>query len=203
MKLSRADFPIMRRSILFIVSSLTISAIISISTNHFAMTTERDMLKARNALIDSRKRLASAHEDQNNMELYSDEYRALSENRIIGDGPRLDWMEGMELLHRRDLVSDFSYNIAPQRKYVSQPPIDSGNYDINFSEMKLHFDLLHEGQLLDFFSTLRNQIKGRYQIESCSVKRVDRTHVVDTATTNLNADCKGGWITLKNRSASQ
>ena len=120
----------------------------------------------------ARNRLAMARQDRDNLSDYSKEYGTLEANKIIGDDHRLDWMEGLEKLRSQNLVIDFRYNIAPQKIYAPQPALDSGNFDIHYSEMKLQFDLLHEGQLLNFFDALRSQINGRYQLEGCTLQRV-------------------------------
>src|SRR3990167_6490689 len=127
------------------------------------------------------------------MAIYADEYGALIEQKIIGDDQRLDWIEGLEKIRLKNLVTDFRYNIAPQKIYASQPPIDSGNFDIRYSEMKLQFDLLHEAQLLNFFAALRTNIKGWYQLEGCTLQRTGNENG-QTAATQIKAECSGGWI---------
>jgi hypothetical protein len=153
---------------------------------------------------DARNRLATARQDQENLASYSKDYSVLEDREIINDDHRLDWMEGLGKLRQQNLVVDFGYNIAPQKVYTPQPAIDSGNFDIHFSEMKLQFDLLHEGQLLNFFNALHSQIKGQYQLEGCTMQRTaalkgDSKDIEPSATTNIKAECSGGWITLKNR----
>ena len=200
MKFSKADFPLMRRSILALAASLAISVVVLYSSSEYAEKTQRDLRNAQNMLSDARNRLTAAREDQKNMVIYADEYGALIERKVIGEDQRLDWMEGLEKLRRQNLVTDFRYSIAPQKKYSPQPPVDSGNFDIHYSETKLQFDLLHEAQLVHFFTALRSQIKGHYHLEGCALQRT----AADTATatsTHLKAECSGGWITLKNRNA--
>jgi len=199
MKLSKTDFPLMRKSFLAFFATIVVSAIVLYSIGQYSDKTQRDLRNAQNMLNDARNRLTAAHEDQKNMAIYSDEYGTLIQNKIIGDDQRLDWMEGMEKLHRQNLVTDFRYSIAPQKKYAARLPIDTGNFDINYSGMKLQFDLLHEGQLLNFFAALRSQIKGHYQLESCALNRVTDENAATAASTHLKAECNGGWITLKNR----
>jgi hypothetical protein len=203
MKFSKSDFPLMRNSLLAMCASIAVSAIALYSSGQYAEKTRGGLHSALTMLDDVHNRLKAALEDQKNMAIYSDEYGTLSENKIIGDDQRLDWMEGMEKLHRQNLVTDFRYSITPQKKYASPLPIDNGNFDVNYSEMKLQFDLLHEGQLLNFFTALRSQIKGYYQLESCTLKRVDNENTAAAASTHLKAECDGGWITLKNRNAPQ
>lgn len=203
MKLSKSDFLLMRRSILAICASVAISTVVLYSSGKYAEKTQRDFRSARSMGNDARNRLTAAHEDQKNMSIYADEYGALIDRKIIGDDQRLDWMEGLEKLRRQNLVADFRYSIAPQKKYAPQPPIDSGNFDIHYSEMKLQFDLLHEAQLVKFFAALHSQIKGHYQLESCALRRIAAENTATAASTRLKAECNGGWITLKNRSAPQ
>jgi len=198
MKLSASDFPLIRQSVLAVCASAIISTVILYSSGKYAESTQNDRRSAQTMLNDARNRLTTARQDQQNMAIYADEYGALIEQKIIGDDQRLDWIEGLEKIRLKNLVTDFRYNIAPQKIYASQPPIDSGNFDIRYSEMKLQFDLLHEAQLLNFFAALRTDIKGWYQLEGCTLQRTGNENG-QTAATQIKAECSGGWITLKNR----
>lgn len=201
MKLTKSDFPVLRWSILMICTSALISAAILYISSEYSNKSQGDLGNARNTGIDARRRLAAAHEDKENMSIYADEYGALIRRKIIGDDQRLDWMEGMEELRQMNLVTDFRYLIAPQKNYAPRPQFDSGNFDIHYSETKLQFDLLHEAQLVDFFSALRKKIKGWYHLEGCSIQRgaSDAEGGATTTATQLKAECRGGWVTLKNR----
>lgn len=201
MKLSHSDFPLMRRSILAVCASAFVSAVILYSSGEYAESARKERLNAQNMLNDARHRLTTALQDQENMAIYHAEYGTLIEQKIIGDDQRLDWIEGLEKIRRKNLVADFRYSIAPQKTYAFQPPIDSGNFDIGYSEMKLQFDLLHEAQLLDFFSALRAGIKGRYQLEGCTMQRTSADLEEGQTSARLRAECSGGWITLKKRGA--
>lgn len=204
MKFSKSDFSLMRWSILAIVASLLASATALYISGEYAQKTQKDLRTAQSQLNDARNRLNTAIEDQKNMAIYADEYGALLEQKTIGDDRRLDWMEGLEKIRQQNLVIDFRYNIGPQKIYAPQPAIDGGNYEMHYSEMKLQLDLLHEGQLLDFFNALRKQIKGNYQIEGCTLERAaasDRDDTAATVATHVKAECNGGWVTLKNRNA--
>jgi len=201
MKLSRSDIPLLRWSILALCASAILSAATLYSSAQYAEKTENTRRDAQNRLNDARNRLTAALEDQQNMAAYSGEYGALEIRKIIGDEQRLDWMEGLEKIRQQNLVADFRYNIAPQKIYAPQLPIDRGNFDIRYSEMKLQFDLLHEAQLLDFFTALHSRINGWYQLEGCTLQRTAADGNTETA--RLTAECSGGWITLKNRNTPQ
>jgi hypothetical protein len=198
MKFSKADFILMRRSIFMACASMLLGSAILYGGSSHAEHTQQEQRDAQRLLNEAQNRLAMARQDRENMSVYSVEYAALENNKIVGDEQRLDWIEGLEKLRQQSLVSDFHYNIAPQKNHTETPAMESGNFHVRYSEMKLHFDLLHEAQLLDFFNALRSQIKGRYQLEGCILQR-------DTPDENsiphLKAECSGGWITLKNRNA--
>ena len=202
MKFSNSDFHLMRWSLSAVCASILLSGVILYSSSEYADSTQKNLRAAQSQMNDARNRLTMAHQDQENLSVFSREYDTLEKNKIIGDDHRLDWMEGLEKLRNQNLVIDFRYNIAPQKIYAPQPAIDSGNFDIHYSETKLQFDLLHEGQPLNFFDALRSQIKGWYQLEGCTMQRVVTDEESATAAgTHIKAECSGGWITLKNRNA--
>lgn len=203
MKFSRTDIPLMRLSLAAICASALLSGAILYGSNRYAEHNQTELLNAQRQLNDARKRLSDARNDSENLSVYSAEYSALEGQNIIGDDHRLDWMEDLEKLRRQNLVVDFRFNIAPQKIYAPQPAIDSGNFNIHYSEMKLQLDLLHEGQLLKFLDALRSQIKGQYQLKGCKLQRSETVANADTPMINIKAECSGGWITLKNRSAPQ
>lgn len=207
MKFSGADFQSMRWNIAAIAASITLSAIVLYGSQEYADHAQKDFRTAQSQMNDARNRLTMARMDQENIAAFSGEYSALEDRQLIGDDHRLDWIEGLDKLRRQNLVVDFRYNIAPQQIYAPQPALDSGSFELHYSEMKLQLDLLHEGQLLNFFNALNSQVKGQYQLEGCKIERAsdsndgDEDDVISPATIHLKAECSGGWITLKNRNA--
>lgn len=201
MKLSRSDLALLRWSILAICATVSISAAAVYGSRQYAEQALRELSSARLRFNDARTHLTAAHDDRNNVSAYSGEYRVLEQRKIIGDGQRLDWIEGLENLRQQHLVTNFHYLIAPQKIYPTQAPIERGNFDIRYNEMKLQFDLLHEVQLLEFFTALRNQVNGWYQLEGCSLHRAITAE--NAAAAYLKAECTGGWVTLTNRTAQQ
>ena len=85
MKLSKADFPLIRWCILAICASSLVSAIILYSSGKYVEHAQKDRRSAQNMLNDARNRLATALQDQENMAIYAGEYGALIEQKIIGD----------------------------------------------------------------------------------------------------------------------
>jgi hypothetical protein len=200
MKFSNADFHLIRWSLAAISASILLCGVILYASTKYADYTQKNRRIAQAQMNDARNRLDMARQDRDNLSGFSKDYGILEARKIIGDDHRLDWMEGLEKLRDQNLVTNFSYSIAPQKVYIPQPALDSGNFIIHYSEMKLQFDLLHEGQLLNFFDALRRRIKGHYQLESCTLQRIATDGTSAPASgKNIKAECSGGWITLKNR----
>jgi hypothetical protein len=200
MTLAVADLGLLRWNIAALSAAAILGSVIFYSSSVYVENAKSEMQKARSQSNDARRQLSAAVDDRENMSIYADEYGALTQLNIIGDDRRLDWMEDMEGLRRMNLVIDFSYQISPQSKYTPKPPINTGNFEIRYSEMKLHFDLLHEVQLVNFFNAMTNDIRGWYQLEGCSIQR--KTGIQNNneqGQPQLTAECSGGWITLKNR----
>jgi hypothetical protein len=202
MKFSKSDFHLMRWGIAAVCAAILLSSVFLYISNDYEKSANNELRAAQSKMNDARNRLAMALQDQENLSVYSQEYFALENDKIIGDDHRLDWIDSLEKLRNQNLVIDFRYNIAPQKIYVARPAIDSGNFDIHYSETKLQFDLLHEGQLLNFLEALRSQANGWYQLEGCTMNRADLNNegMASAADPRINAVCSGGWITLKNRS---
>lgn len=199
MNFSASDLTLIRWSVLAICASALLAALLLFSSGEYATQKLKDRNFAQARLNNARNQLTTANEDRKNMATYADEYALLEEGGVIGDGSRMDWLEGLEQLRQHHLVPAFRYTIAPQKPYTPALPINSEMFDIQYSEMKLEFDLLHEGQLLNFFSAMRSNIKGHYQLQGCTLQRSTSDSALKSG---LQAECRGGWITLKNRNAT-
>ena len=206
MRFSKSDFPLIKWSLLLFMLVLGMSSIIIVASENLVAQSQRDQRDAKRQLSDARSRLATAGEDHENMQTYTLEYNALLKRNVIGNDQRLDWIEGLEKIHKQNRVPgfmEFKYAIAPQKPYTPAPPLDSGNFDLHLSDMTLQFELLHEEQLTAFFDALRTGINGWFIIDHCSMERTAATADADDLgiAHQLKAECAGGWLTMKNRNA--
>ena len=195
MTFSQSDLPHIKWSLLTFLLTLTIGGSAVFISQKIAKNAQNSRLAAQQQLSDARNKLNAAHDDQLNMAEYTKEYSAIQRRDIIGDEQRLNLIEGLETLRKHNRVLDFKYAIAPQQPYKPAPALNSGNFDLRLSPMTLKFELLHEGQLINFFDSLRRDINGWFILERCALERVSES------TAQLKADCAGGWLTLKNRNA--
>ena len=198
MTFSKSDLPYVQWPLLSFFLILSLSSVAVMLSASYATQAHRNQQTAQRQLSEARSRLAAAQDDRQNMATYALEYSELLKRKIIGIDQRLDWIEDLEKLHRRNSVLDFKYAISPQQPYMPNPPLDSGNFELKLSPMSLQFDLLHEQQLINFLDLLRGGSKGWFVIDHCALERNNATAEEDIAP-HLKAECGGGWLTLHNR----
>jgi hypothetical protein len=197
MNFSKADLQDLKWSLGALVLGLALSSGLVSLSNSYLEQSLKDRVAAQKRLAEARAQLGAAENDQENMTDYALEYNALVAQKIIGNEQRLDWMEGLEKLREQGSVLDFKYAIAPQQGYVPNPPLDTGNFQLNRSGMTLQIDLLHEEQLLRLVADMRKGLNGWFILDGCSLSR---TGAADELVP-LKAECTGGWLTMKNKSA--
>lgn len=195
MTFSQSDFPHIKWSLLTLLLVLTIGGSAVFFSRNYAHNAQNAKRTAQQQLNEARSKLTASRDDQENMATYTKEYSAIQRREIIGDEQRLNLIEALETLRRRNRVLDFKYAIAPQQPYKPLPALDTGNFDLRLSPMTLQMELLHEGQLINFFDSLRRDMNGWFMLDRCTLERVSGSAA------QLKADCAGGWLTLKNRNA--
>jgi hypothetical protein len=195
MNFTNADFADIKWGLGAFVCSIALSAALTSISGSYLAHSLKERQTAQNQLNDSRMQFMSVQSDQENMSAYALEYNALLAQKVIGNEQRLDWMEGLEKLRQQGRVLDFKYTIAPQQPYAPKPPLDAGNFQLSRSNMTLQIDLLHEEQLLYFFTDMHKQLNGWFMLDSCSLSHKNPSEEMSP----LKADCTGGWFTMKNK----
>lgn len=221
MNFSKSDLPHIQWSLLILLAVLGTGGVIIAASQGFVTRAQDEQRALKQQLSAARGQLATAQEDQEKMQTYTQEYNTLLRRDIIGDDRRLDWMEALDKMRKQSKASglmDFNYSIAPQQRYAPFPPVDSGNFELHSSGMSMQFNLLHEEQLLSVLDALRTNNRGWFMLERCELERNSTqeasnaqeddeppvnasTAVVRSFVPQLKAQCAGGWLTLKNRNA--
>ena len=201
MTFSQADLPYIKWSLatFLVIFSLGGSAVLY--SQKFASDAQKAKKMAQQQVKEARTKLNAARDDQQNMATYQIEYSAIQRRAIIGNEQRLNLIEELDKLRSRNHVLDFKYSIAPQQAYKPTPAVDSGNFDLKLSPMTLQLALLHEGQFINFFDSLRHDMNGWFILEKCTLERSPGSAQNDTSSAQLKADCTGGWLTMNNRNA--
>ncbi|GAB4122757.1 MAG: hypothetical protein Fur0026_14730 [Sideroxydans sp.] len=197
MSFSREDLDEIKWSLLACLAALIGAVSLFNYSTGFEQQARQKLTQSQRLLNEARVQLANAQSDLENMASYQMEYDALVAQKVIGSEQRLDWIEGLDKLRAQGLVPEFKYTIAAQKPYVPNPPQNGGNFALNLSPMTLELELLHEEQLLRFFTALENQLPGWFLLDHCTLSR---NETAAPGAPPLRADCGGGWFTLKNGS---
>lgn len=124
-------------------------------------------------------------------------YQNMQARRVIGDEPRLDWVEGLEKIRGEKRTIHVNYSISPQMDYLLPAGVENQRFSVRQSMMQLQLDVLHERQLLDFLHTIRTGMPGYFLLEQCRVARLPLPPGGETkASARLAAECSGSWISL-------
>lgn len=200
MKISRADLRYLKWSLLAFSASLVIGIVAIRLGNEYLAHSLEQLQAAQKQDNAASHNLVISQSDLESISAYATDYASLLDRKIIAGEQRLDWMEAVTELRRQRHLANFKYTIAPQQPYVLPPTLNTGNLEINLSSIHLQTDLLHEVQLLNFFDALHTAKQGWFIVERCALERYD--NATAPLGSQLNADCTGGWITMKHRSAS-
>ena len=108
---------------------------------------------------------------------------------IIGEERRLDWTEMLRESQRQLRLTQMSYEFAPQTLLEG-----NGNTDYAFyvSPMKIHLQLVHEEDLINFLAMVQKNAKAAVAIRSCNLNRPAGSPIGQ-----LSADCELDWITAR------
>ena len=195
MTFSQDDLPYIKWSLSTFLVIFLLGASAVFFSQKYADNTHNAKRMAQQHVQEARSKLNAAQDDLQNMATYQKEFSDIQLRGIIGEEQRLNLIEKLDKLRSRNHVLDFKYAIAPQQPYKPLVTVNSGNFDLKISPMTLQLELLHEGQFIRFFDSLRRDMNGWFILDKCTLERTNGP------VTQLKADCAGGWLTMKNRNA--
>jgi len=120
-------------------------------------------------------------------------FARLQERGVVGAEQRLEWVELLKDIRDSRRLLDLQYEFLPQQSMEKAP---GGAYDFKSSLMRMQLKMLHEGDLLNLISDLRERAKAYVRVRSCKVARLPRGIGGDGSFATLTADCEIEWITI-------
>ena len=202
MKLSPADFPNLRLSLLAALAMTLIGVAVGYAAFHWDQASQRDRAAAqaeRNEIDGKLKRVSS---EQSEIKEKSERFNALQARGVIGEEQRLEWVELLKDIRDRQRLLDLQYEFAPQRALDAKPGTapdvkPDGGFGFFASTMKVQIKLLHEEDLTRFLADLRQQAHALIQIKSCNVSRLPHNANDSGLSAQLLADCQIDWVTVR------
>ena len=124
----------------------------------------------------ARIRLAKVSEEELDIRNNLAELRKFEERRMTGPEKRLEWIEAIAAIREKRRLFQVQYNLDPRRgvDYPGLAQEQSGARAVFMaSRLKLELALLHEEDLLNFFSDLRTAGESFASLRSCSISRTE------------------------------
>ena len=204
MTLDAKDLKRLQWAIAFLVIMSLVGGGAVWTTEQMKKSSNKALLDATAARKDIQAKLAQARDEQQELTEKLNRFQALKARGYIGPERRLDWIDAIARIKAARRIFKLDYEFAPQR------PVDAsilpggaaaGGFEIMSSQMRLHMQLLHEGELLAFLSDLTTELRSSVEalvlVRSCTTERLAPGSTDRGSKAQLKADCTLEWITLK------
>lgn len=200
--MTQADLAALRNPLLVLFALLLIAAAAIYSTEQLKEAAQRNLVQQESRLKEARTRLQKSGEEKDIIVRYRDAFRALEQAGFVGDEKRINWLDGLRLTNQQADLFGVDYQISAQKRYRYAATLDPGDVRLYESEMRLRFRLLHEEDLIRFFTLLARQNVGIFHLNRCDVRRIDTRGVIRYQP-NLSVECELSWITAKTPPAGE
>lgn len=200
MKLDANDLKRMQWAIAFLVVMTLIGGGSVWSVQQLKRSSEKSLRDVSAERRDIQGKLARAREEQQELRDKIGRFRELKAHGLIGPEQRLDWIEIIARLKAARGIFKLDFEFAPQRPVdasVLPGGASAGGFEIMSSQMRLQLQLLHEGELLNFLSALRDAVPALVQVRSCTIERLAPGNTDRGKNAQLKAECILEWITLR------
>jgi len=176
---------------------VALAAVASVYYTDRLLALARQQLAQQETLLkQARNRLYQSGEERELIARYLDRYVQLQRVGFVGDEQRINWLDGLRVANQRAELFGIDYQISEQRAYTYASDFNPGQLALHQSIMKLRFGLLHEADLMRFFNTLVQTGAGVFQIDQCTLRRMEVTGAIRFQP-NLSAECELSWITAR------
>ena len=181
-------------AILVIISVFSIAGII-VSRNNLQQA-DLALKNQQTTLNQAQHRFRQSGEEKDIIIRHLPAYRELEKQGFIGAEHRINWLDALRTTNQAHQMFGVEYQIAAQQPYPTGAGIDSGPFQLRQSPMKLSFKLLHEGDLMRFFTTLAQLKVGVFTIEECDLQRAGNNIPTIRYQPTLQAECQLNWLTI-------
>ena len=165
-------------------------------------STKREFMQQQNQLREARTRLQKSGDEKEIIVRHLPDYQYLQSIGFVGDEQRLNWLEGLRISNQQTQLFGVQYQIGSQQAYAYADELETGQMALHQSVMKLDFQLLHEGDLMRFLTTLGKQGAGFFAVNQCKIERVGTGGSIRFQP-NLRAACEVSWITVRPNSPGE
>lgn len=181
--------------LLALSASLLAGGLLVYGTHVKLAKAHRELAHQQSLLQLANQRFAKADEEKKAILQYLNDYQVLQQEGFVGDEQRLAWVDALRETNDSLKLFGVEYQISQQGP--SPIRLDTGNFQLQQSAMKLNFDLLQEEDLIHFFNQLSQYKAGLFMVNGCTVERRATTGFTARFEPKLHAECELNWFSLK------
>jgi hypothetical protein len=197
MNLTLRDFASMRLPLAVFIVVAIVSAVLVRYTSAQHASAESQRRAQETALREARTRFDASGQEREAILRFLPAYRKLEQDGLVGDEKRIEWVESLRNANRQAGLFGVAYQLESRKPFALPGITGPVAQHIRFSEMKLSFGLMHEGDLMRFLEALDAQHSGLFLINRCSIDRPVRADTPPAPRqSNLNAKCELSWLTI-------
>ena len=194
--MNTAELKALQAPLVILVIVLGLGAGLIYQLDQTMTATKREFAQQQTQMREARTRLQKSGEEKEIIVRFLPNYQYLQRVGFVGDEQRLNWLEGLRLSNQQTQLFGVQYQIGSQQNYPYAMELNPGQLALHQSVMKLSFQLLHEGDLMNFLTALGKQGAGFFSVNECKLDRLNTGGSIRFQP-NLRADCDIAWITLR------
>ncbi len=193
---SRADWTILRGTLVVFVLALAASAAMVTASYYFRQNMEREYQAHHAEFREASRKYLAVDDEERIIAEFFPEFRRLYEHGLLGRERRLSWLEALRRASDDIGLQQVAYKLDAQHEAKPDFRLELGDYRLYASTMTLNLALLHEGDLLRLFQALDSNALGQYAVRKCVLKRSGVELDLSAVAANLQADCTLDWWTI-------
>jgi hypothetical protein len=204
MKMDAKDFKSLQWAIAFLVLMSSVGGAALLITEQMKISSNKALQEAVAARKDIQAKLGRARAEQQELTEKLNRFQNLRARGFIGPEKRLDWIEAIGRIKAARRIFKLDYEFSPQRRVdasILPGGSTAGTYEIMSSQMRMQIHVIHEGELLEVLSDLRDEMRKKVEalvlVRSCAVDRLAFNPADRGSKAQLKAECILEWITLK------
>jgi len=195
-----AEFKKIRWDLLLFLGALGIGTAIVFFTHQSGQHAEQDHQRVQAERLNVRNKLARVKDEEKEIREKIAKYQSMAAQGLIGPEHRLDWVEKIRQIKQDRKLVELQYELSPQHmldKAVVAP--DGAGFDVMASAMKLEVRMLHEVDLLNLLTDVRQGAQAYVRPRQCSIERLPIAARETPDVALLKAECQLDWITFREK----
>lgn len=190
------DWKELRGSIIILIICLCVGGSLLYGSLYFKKQMQQEFARNDARFKTISQRYLAVDEEERLIKEYYPRFLELHNNGIIGREQRLNWIEVLRATAREMNLPRLNYQIESQSDFTPGYSVNTGQFKLFSSRMRLDMSLLHEGDLFRLFATLDDEAKGLYNPVTCNMRSSGQIKEEPRAA-NITANCELQWYTIR------